>query len=163
MKELEENREEIKNMKENHILGFLGSFLGAFIGGGILWIILGMFGFIGSISDVGIIIGGLAGYTMFTKKMGVVGSFLFVVASGMAMAVAHFIEVSLQFKKLYGMSVLESIRELIDYTTNSPEIAREVWLNPYFVIAFAIVILVGIFSAKSASRDSQGIYSVRRD
>ena len=86
--ELEKNKKKMASVKENYILGFIGSLLGASVGG-VLWVIIGMFGYIAAISVIVILIGGIAGYTLFTKKMGVIGSVLFVLASSIVIAVSH--------------------------------------------------------------------------
>ena len=83
--ELEKNKEEMTSKKENHILGFIGSLLGASVGG-ILWVIIGAFGYLGAVAVVVILFGGIAGYTFFTKKMGAIGSALFVLASSIVIA-----------------------------------------------------------------------------
>ncbi len=167
VREMSENKERMKKIKENYFLGFIGALLGASIGG-ILWIVIGMLGFVASISVIAIIIGSLAGYTMLAKKMSLLGTFLYVIAAGTVMAGSHFIEVAFELKKSYkeqGVEIgfIESIKELADYTLNNSEIARDVWMDPYFIIAFVVILGAGFFIARITSRDSKGIYSIRRD
>ena len=69
LKELEKNKKEMASVKENYILGFLGSLLGASVGG-ILWIIIGALGYMAAVSVIVILLGGILGYTLFTKKNG---------------------------------------------------------------------------------------------
>ena len=44
----------------------------------------------------------------------------------------------------------------------SPEVGRKVWLDPYFIISLVITVIIGLLSARAASREAQGIYSVSR-
>ena len=164
--ELEKNKKEMASVKENYILGFIGSLLGASVGG-ILWVIIGMFGYIAAISVIVILIGGIAGYTLFTKKMGVIGSVLFVLASSIVIAVAHFITTAFHFRnglKAEGISsgFFEAAEQLFTYMSVNPEVGRKVWLNPYFIISLVITVIIGLLSARAASREAQGIYSVSR-
>ena len=164
--ELEKNKKEMASVKENYILGFIGSLLGASVGG-ILWVIIGMFGYIAAISVIVILIGGIAGYTLFTKKMGVIGSVLFVLASSIVIAVSHFITVVFHFRsglKAEGISsgFFETAEQLLTYMNVDSDIKGKIWFDPYFIIALVIIIIMGALSARAASRDSQGIYSVSR-
>jgi|GEM_PF-293522 len=164
--ELEKNKKEMASVKENYILGFIGSLLGASVGG-ILWVIIGMFGYIAAISVIVILIGGIAGYTLFTKKMGVIGSVLFVLASSIVIAVSHFITVVFHFRsglKAEGISsgFFETAEQLLTYMNVDSDIKGKVWFDPYFIIALVVIIIMGALSARAASRDSQGIYSVSR-
>ena len=160
------NQREMASVKENYILGFIGSLLGASVGG-ILWVIIGMFGYIAAISVIVILIGGIAGYTLFTKKMGVIGSVLFVLASSIVIAVSHFITVVFHFRsglKAEGISsgFFEAAEQLLTYMNVDSDIKGKVWFDPYFIIALVVIIIMGALSARAASRDSQGIYSVSR-
>ena len=164
--ELEKNKKEMASVKENYILGFIGSLLGASVGG-ILWVIIGMFGYIAAISVIVILIGGIAGYTLFTKKMGVIGSVLFVLASSIVIAVSHFITVVFHFRsglKAEGISsgFFETAEQLLTYMNVDSDIKGKVWFDPYFIIALVVIIIMGALSARAASRDSQGIYLVSR-
>ena len=78
LEELEKNKEEMTSKKENHILGALG--------------------YLGAVAVVVILFGGIAGYTFFTKKMGAMGSALFVLASSIVIATSHFITVVFHFR-----------------------------------------------------------------
>ncbi len=167
VKELEEEKERIAKMRENYILGFIGAFIGASIGG-ILWVIMSIFGYQAEIAVIGIIIGGISGYTFFSKKMGITGSVLFVISSEIVMMCARFAEYTFKYQKFIKnegerINFIESAKELVDYINYGPEAAKEIFFSPYFIIAFLTVIGVGVFTAKSASRYSKGIYSVKRD
>ena len=166
LEELEKNKEEMTSKKENHILGFIGSLLGASVGG-ILWVIIGALGYLGAVAVVVILFGGIAGYTFFTKKMGAMGSALFVLASSIVIAVSHFITVVFHFRsglKAEGISsgFFEAAEQLLTYMNVDSDIKGKVWFDPYFIIALVIIIIMGALSARAASRDSLGIYSVSR-
>ena len=166
LKELEKNKKEMVLVKENYILGFIGSLLGASVGG-ILWIIIGALGYIAAISIIVILLGGILGYTLFTKKMGVIGSFLFILSSSIVIAVAHFMTTAFHFRsvlKAEGISsgFFEAAEQLFTYMNVSPEVGRKVWLDPYFIISLVITVIIGLLSARAASREAQGIYSVSR-
>ena len=165
--ELEKNKEEMTSKKENHILGFIGSLLGASVGG-ILWVIIGAFGYLGAVAVVVILFGGIAGYTFFTKKMGAKGSALFVLASSIVIATSHFITVVFHFRdglRAEGVSssFFEAAEQLSTYMSLNPDVRGSVWFSPYFLIALLITVIVGILSARAASRDSKAIYSVSRN
>jgi len=164
--ELEKNKKEMVLVKENYILGFIGSLLGASVGG-ILWIIIGALGYIAAISIIVILLGGILGYTLFTKKMGVIGSFLFILSSSIVIAVAHFMTTAFHFRsvlKAEGISsgFFEAAEQLFTYMNVSPEVGRKVWLDPYFIISLVITVIIGLLSARATSREAQGIYSVSR-
>ena len=164
--ELEKNKKEMVLVKENYILGFIGSLLGASVGG-ILWIIIGALGYIAAISIIVILLGGILGYTLFTKKMGVIGSFLFILSSSIVIAVAHFMTTAFHFRsvlKAEGISsgFFEAAEQLFTYMNVSSEVGRKVWLDPYFIISLVITVIIGLLSARAASREAQGIYSVSR-
>lgn len=167
LEELEKNKEEVTSKKENHILGFIGSLLGASVGG-ILWVIIGALGYLGAVAVVVILFGGIAGYTFFTKKMGAVGSALFVLASSIVIATSHFITVVFHFRdglRAEGVSssFFEAAEQLSTYMSLNPDVRGSVWFSPYFLIALLITVIVGILSARAASRDSKAIYSVSRN
>ena len=166
LKELEKNKKEMASVKENYILGFLGSLLGASVGG-ILWIIIGALGYMAAVSVIVILLGGILGYTLFTKKMGVIGSFLFILSSSIVSAVAHFITTAFHFRsglKAEGISsgFFETAEQLFTYMSVNPEVGRKVWLNPYFIIPLVITAIIGALSVRAALREAQGIYSVSR-
>ena len=166
LKELEKDKKEMASVKENYILGFLGSLLGASVGG-ILWVIIGVLGYIAAVSVIVILLGGILGYTLFTKKMGVIGSFLFILSSSIVIAVAHFMTTAFHFRsvlKAEGISsgFFEAAEQLFTYMNVSPEVGRKVWLDPYFIISLVITVIIGLLSARAASREAQGIYSVSR-
>ena len=48
------------------------------------------------------------------------------------------------------------------HTLGDSDIKGKVWFDPYFIIALVVIIIMGALSARAASRDSQGIYSVSR-
>ena len=153
--------------KENHILGFIGSLLGASVGG-ILWVIIGALGYLGAVAVVVILFGGIAGYTFFTKKMGAMGSALFVLASSIVIAASHFITVVFHFRdglRAEGVSsgFFEAAEQLSTYMSLNPDVRGSVWFSPYFLIALLVTVIVGILSARAASRDSKAIYSVSRN
>ena len=159
--------EELEKDKENYILGFLGSLLGASVGG-ILWVIIGALGYLGAVAVVVILFGGIAGYTFFTKKMGAMGSALFVLASSIVIAASHFITVVFHFRdglRAEGVSssFFEAAEQLSTYMSLNPDVRGSVWFSPYFLIALLVTVIVGILSARAASRDSKAIYSVSRN
>ena len=167
LEELEKNKEEMTSKKENHILGFIGSLLGASVGG-ILWVIIGALGYLGAVAVVVILFGGIAGYTFFTKKMGAMGSALFVLASSIVIATSHFITVVFHFRdglRAEGVSssFFEAAEQLSTYMSLNPDVRGSVWFSPYFLIALLVTVIVGILSARAASRDSKAIYSVIRN
>ena len=167
LKELEKNKKEMASVKENYILGFLGSLLGASVGG-ILWVIIGALGYLGAVAVVVILFGGIAGYTFFTKKMGAMGSALFVLASSIVIAASHFITVVFHFRdglRAEGVSsgFFEAAEQLSTYMSLNPDVRGSVWFSPYFLIALLVTVIVGILSARAASRDSKAIYSVSRN
>ena len=166
LKELEKNKKEMASVKENYILGFLGSLLGASVGG-ILWVIIGALGYMAAVSVIVILLGGILGYTLFTKKMGVIGSFLFILSSSIVIAVAHFITTAFHFRnglKAEGISsgFFEAAEQLFTYMSVNPEVGRKVWLDSYFIVSLVITLIIGALSVRAALREAQGIYSVSR-
>ena len=167
LEELEKNKEEMTSKKENHILGFIGSLLGASVGG-ILWVIIGALGYLGAVAVVVILFGGIAGYPFFTNKMRAMGSALFVLASSIVIATSHFITVVFHFRdglRAEGVSssFFEAAEQLSTYMSLNPDVRGSVWFSPYFLIALLVTVIVGILSARAASRDSKAIYSVSRN
>ena len=81
---------------------------------------------------------------------------------------SHFITVVFHFRsgrKAEGISsgFFEAAEQLSTYMSLNPDVRGSVWFSPYFLMALLITVIVGILSARAASRDSKAIYSVSRN
>lgn len=87
-----------KNTKNNYLLGFLGSVLGALVGS-VLWIIIGLLGFIASIAGAAISYCAFKGYSLFKGKLTKKGIVLNIVAIIIAFIFAQYIGLYFDFKE----------------------------------------------------------------
>jgi hypothetical protein len=118
--------QEYQESESNYGLGAIGAFLGG-LAGSIVWVIIGLFGYVASISGFVIVMASAKGYSFFRGKMNKTALFIIFVASLMALVIAQFLTWDLLFyKEMQAMGYDIGIIDALKLTFKIPFIDSEI-------------------------------------
>lgn len=139
--------EEYQNKDNNYLMGAIGSFIGALIGS-LLWIIIGMLGYIASIAGLIIATASLKGYTILKGKVKRLTPFIIGISSLIAIVLAQFISLNISvYREITALGINITMFDVISLISEllftEKEMQSEFVRDLGFGLIFAII---GTFS-----------------
>jgi hypothetical protein len=136
---------EIKS--SNYLSGAVGAILGALLGS-VLWVVIGMIGYIASIAGLAISAASTKGYMLLNGKMTKLAPWIIGLASLIALILAQFVTLDItfynEFKKAgYDVSITDTILSTFELPFIDPEVTTDFFKNMGLGLLFAAL---GAFS-----------------
>ncbi len=159
---LDLNAKDAKNTKSNLAPGIVGALIGAAIGG-VVWVLIGLLGYIAGIAGFAIVALSIWGYGKLGKVVDVKGVVVCIIASVVMLYLSNHIlwSISLyeELKEYYDITFFDAYRALHSVLS---EIGAEVDFWRDFAIGFFFTVLASVGTLIRTFRASTGAYTFRK-
>ncbi len=134
--------------KENIFLGLLGAVLGTLLGA-VLWVVIGMFGFIAGIAGFAMVFCGIKGYDMLGRRLSRKGIVICIVTACLMIMAAEYASLGIviyqELGDMYYLSLVDSLA-LVPAFLEEPEVIQGVAKD--LVIGYALAIWASFSSVR---------------
>lgn len=139
---INQNLEQHSTMKNNYLSGTIGAVLGALVGS-VLWVIIGLVGYVASIAGLAIAFASAKGYTLFKGKVTRLTPWIIGLSTLFGLIIAQFVTLDLVFYREFKDSI--SLGDALSLTFHLP------FLDPEITTEFIKDTLLGlVFAALGA-------------
>lgn len=163
--ELERRKEEKTYEKENYFLGMLGALIGA-IAGGILWVLIGHFGYYAWIAGIGGITLSFVLYKKFAggrvSKVSAALVFLISIAVIFASSIVEWAWrlYDVVVATYYDVTFFDVLWQTWDVVTQTPDVSGSFFMD--LLIGIGVVVVVGVLVLVGAYRENAGYYTIKK-